>query len=47
MNNDFYLYSNTRFQPFGLTHNPIMGNSLIGAQMMNASMYKNIHSLKT
>jgi hypothetical protein len=46
---DNYMYWSTgsRFQPFGLTHNPIMGNSMMAQHMMNSSMYKNIHSLKT
>lgn len=39
--------SGQRFQPFGLTHNPIMGNSMMGQHMMHSSMYKNIHCLKT
>lgn len=39
--------SGNRFQPFGLTHNPIMGNSMMAQGMMNSSMYRNIHSLKT
>lgn len=41
------FYQSSRYQPFGLTHNPIMGNSMMGQQMMNSSLYKNIHCLKT
>lgn len=41
------FWQSNRYQPFGLTHNPIMGNSMMGQQMMNSSLYQSIHCLKT
>lgn len=36
-----------RFQPFGMSHNSMMGNSMMSQHMMNSSLYENIHNLKT